>query len=172
MAAAPSHKVFRWRAAALAAFCLACGAAHAQRAALTNGMTMAQPTHGPAVLSPLPAMPPTPTNAHGVVNTLAIALPTTPTVTAAGTITIAPSIAARLNGTVSLAGGMVTPGVVFTMATAGPGSFMIVGPAGTAKPVAALAAKTALDHLINTSQIVEAQSAAIVSGSVVLSGGQ
>jgi len=171
MAVAPIHKVFRWHAGALAAFCLACGAAHAQRAALTNGMAMALPAHGAAVLTPVPVMPPTPANAHGVVNTLAIALPT-PTVTAAGTITIAPSIATRLNGTVSLAGEMVTPGVVFTMATAGPGSFMIVGPAGTAKPVAALAAKTALDHLINTSQIVEAQSVAIVSGSVVLSGRQ
>ncbi len=32
--------------------------------------------------------------------------------------------------------------------------------------------RPALDHVINTSQIVEAQSAAIVGGSVVLSGGQ
>jgi hypothetical protein len=44
--------------------------------------------------------------------------------------------------------------------------------AGKSTPSAALTAKAVLDHVINTSQIVEAQSAAIIGGHVVLSAGQ
>jgi hypothetical protein len=144
------HRIFRYGGAALAALCLAGGVAHAQRAALTKGMTMTQPAHGPIVLSPVPVMPVAPAK---IGNGSAATPPPA---------TVPPPSAPDY--------GPICSCTIFTLVTDPSPTIFIFS--GTAKPVATLTAKSALDHVINTSQIVEAQSAAIVNGTVVLSGGQ
>jgi hypothetical protein len=178
MAAARIHKVFRWSAAALAALGLACGAAQAQRAAVTNNTVMIRLPTGPMMLMPIPNLPRTP-GSHAVTGTV-VNVPPGAIVVAVGNLTTTGGVtftttppAPPVPPAPANPPPIVDPGpggVVITMANFQPPSFAII--AGSTAPTAALTAKGALDHVINTSQIVEAQSAAIVGGSVVLSGGQ